>query len=112
MRGADGARHAREILYSSRLVPGKEAAAIGLALRSVPLAQLDSAVAEIAAGFANKSRGALATVKRQINGGLGLDTPAGVEHERSEFLRYLREPGSDAVEGFRAAQEDRPPNWG
>ncbi|HXR14110.1 MAG TPA: enoyl-CoA hydratase/isomerase family protein [Solirubrobacteraceae bacterium] len=109
---AVGAQHAREILYSSRLLPGKEAAAIGLALRSVPSAQLDAAIAEIAAGFANKSRGALATVKRQINGGLGLDTPSGVEHERGEFLRYLREPGSDAIEGFRATQEDRPPIWG
>jgi 2-(1,2-epoxy-1,2-dihydrophenyl)acetyl-CoA isomerase/putative hydratase len=108
---AVGAQHAREILYSSRLVPGKEAAAIGLALRSVPVAQLDAEVAQIAAGFANKSRTALATVKRQINGGLGLDTPSGMEHERSEFLRYLREPGSDAVEGYRASQEDRLPSW-
>jgi enoyl-CoA hydratase/carnithine racemase len=109
---AVGAQHAREILYSARLVPGPEAAAIGLALRSVPAAELDAAVAEIASGFANKSRNALATVKRQINGGLGLDTPSGVEHERSEFLRYLREPGSDAIEGYRATREDRPPTWG
>ena len=108
---AVGAQHAREILYSARLLGGKEAASIGLALRSVPVAQLDAAVAEITASFANKSRGALATVKRQVNGGLGLDTPSGVEHERSEFLRYLREPGSDAAEGFRAGQEDRPPTW-
>ncbi len=108
---AVGAQHAREILYSARLVPGKEAAAIGLALRSVPAAALDAEVASIAAAFANKSRDALATVKRQINGGLGLDTPSGVEHERAEFLRYLREPGSDALEGFRAQQEDRPPSW-
>jgi enoyl-CoA hydratase/carnithine racemase len=108
---AVGAQHAREILYSARLVPGTEAAAIGLALRSVPAAKLDAEVATIASGFANKSRGALATVKRQINGELGLDTPSGVEYERSEFLRYLREPGSDALEGFRAGQEERPPSW-
>jgi len=90
---------------------GTEAAQIGLALRSVPLAQLESAVAELTAQFADKSRGALAATKRQLNGGLGLDTPSGVEHERSEFLKYLREPGSDALEGFRAIQEDRRPNW-
>jgi enoyl-CoA hydratase/carnithine racemase len=108
---AVGAQHAREILYSARLLPGTEAAAIGLALRSVPAAELDATVAAITASFANKSRGALATIKRQVNGALGLDTPSGVEHERSEFLRYLREPGSDAIEGYRAGQEDRPPSW-
>lgn len=108
---AVGAQHAREILYSARLLLGTEAAAIGLALKSVPAAALDATVAEITASFATKSRGALATIKRQVNGGLGLDTPSGVEHERSEFLRYLREPGSDAIEGYRAGQEDRPPSW-
>jgi len=106
-----GVQHAREMIYSARLLSGTEAAAIGLALCSVPLAQLDATVAEVAGRFADKSRRALATAKRQINGGLGLDTPSGVEHERSEFLKYLREPGSDAIEGFRAAQEGRPPSW-
>jgi enoyl-CoA hydratase/carnithine racemase len=106
-----GVQHAREIVYSARLMRGAEAAAIGLALRSVPAAELDAAVEEIAASFANKSRRALATAKRQINGGLGLDTPSGVEHERSEFIKYLREHHSDAIEGFRAEQEKRPPSW-
>jgi enoyl-CoA hydratase/carnithine racemase len=108
---AVGVQHARELLYSARLLSGSEAAAIGLALRSVPAAQLDAAVAELAGSIANKSRRALAVVKRQLNGSLGLDTPSGVEHERTEFLRYLHEPDSDAVEGFRAAAEGRPPSW-
>ena len=106
-----GAQHARELIYSSRLVSGSEAAALGLVLRSVPLASLDASVAELAASFTDKPRRALAAVKRQINGGLGLDTPSGVEFERNEFIRYLREPHSDALEGFRAAREGRPPNW-
>ena len=106
-----GVQHAREIIYSARMLSGVEAAAIGLALRSVPAGELDAAVGEIAASFANKSRRALATAKRQINGGLGLDTPSGVEHERSEFIKYLREHHSDAIEGFHAEQEGRPPSW-
>jgi len=106
-----GAQVARELIYSSRVIGGAEAAAIGLALRCVPAAELDETVEAIAAGFTGKSRRALAACKRQINGGLGLDTPSGVEHERSEFIRYLREPHSDAVEGFRAAREGRPPSW-
>jgi enoyl-CoA hydratase/carnithine racemase len=106
-----GVQHAREIVYSARMLTGSEAAAIGLALRSVPAAELEAAVEAVAASFTSRSRRALATAKRQINGGLGLDTPSGVEHERSEFIKYLREPGSDAIEGFRAEQEDRPPSW-
>ena len=99
-----GVQRSRELIYSSRAVAGSEAVAIGLALRSVP-------GAELAATFVDKSRRALASAKRQINGGLGLDTPSGVEHERTEFIRYLREPHSDAIEGFRAAKEGRPPSW-
>ena len=37
--------HAREILFSGRMLTGTEAAALGLALRSVPRAELDDAVA-------------------------------------------------------------------
>jgi enoyl-CoA hydratase/carnithine racemase len=106
-----GVQLARELVYSGRLMSGSQAAAIGLVARSVPAAKLSEAVEEIAASFADKSRRSLAICKRQINGGLGLDTPSGVEHERGEFIRYLREPDSDAIEGFRAAQAGRPPTW-
>ena len=106
-----GVQRARELIFSSRTIGGAEAAAIGLALSSVPAAELDGAVAALAASFTDKSRRALAAAKRQVNGGLGLDTPSGVEHERTEFIRYLREPHSDAIEGFRAAKEGRPPSW-
>jgi enoyl-CoA hydratase/carnithine racemase len=106
-----GAQRAREIIYSGRLLSGTEAATLGLALASVPLAELDRAVEAIAAMFTDKSRRALSACKRQINGTLGLDTPSGVEYERAESIRYLREPQSDALEGFRAEQENRPPSW-
>jgi len=108
---AVGVQRARELIYSGRLLSGTEAAAIGLALRSVPAASLDAEVAALTAEFVDKSRHALAVCKRQINGGLGLDTHSGVEHERSEFMRYLNETGTEAVEGFRPRREDRPPAW-
>jgi enoyl-CoA hydratase/carnithine racemase len=106
-----GAQRAREIIYSGRLLGGAEAAALGLVLQSVPLAKLDAAVDAIAATFTDRPRSALAAAKRQINGSLGNDTPSGVEYERGEFLRYVQEPQSDALEGFRAGQENRPPSW-
>ena len=108
---AVGVQRAREIIYSGRMLSGTEAAATGLALRSVPAAQLDAAVDELAASFAERSRRALTTAKRQINRSLGLDTASGVELERQELIRYLREPGSEAAEGFRAGQEGRAPRW-
>ena len=104
--------HAREILFSGRMLTGTEAAALGLALRSVPRAELDDAVAQLTAQLANKSRPALATLKRQINGSLGLDTPSAIEHERSEIIKHVSDPHSDAIEGLSAEREGRPPSWG
>jgi enoyl-CoA hydratase len=106
-----GVLHAREILFSGRMLSGAEAAGLGLALRSVPLAELDAAVAQLTAGLTDKSRAALATIKRQINGSLGLDTPSAIEHERSEIIKHVSDPQSDAVEGMRAEREGRPPSW-
>jgi enoyl-CoA hydratase/carnithine racemase len=90
---------------------GNEAAAIGLVFRAVPASELDAAVAGLAASFTDKSRAALTTAKRQINRGLGADTPTGVEQERRELIHYLQEHGADATEGFRARREERPPSW-
>jgi enoyl-CoA hydratase len=108
---AVGVAAARDILFSGRMLGGREAAALGLALRSVPASELDDAVAELAATLTDKSRHALATIKRQINGSLGLDTPSAIEHERSEIIKHVSDPHSDALEGLRAQQEGRPPSW-
>jgi enoyl-CoA hydratase/carnithine racemase len=108
---AVGVMHAREILFSGRFLTGTEAAALGLALRSVPRAELDAAVAELTATLIDKSRPALATLKRQINGSLGLDTPSAIEHERSEIIKHVSDPHSDALEGLNAEREGRPPSW-
>jgi enoyl-CoA hydratase/carnithine racemase len=108
---AVGVMHARDILFSGRLLTGTEAVALGLALRSVPRAQLDAAVAELTATLIDKSRPGLATLKRQINGSLGLDTPSAIEHERSEIIKHVSDPHSDAVEGMNAEREGRPPSW-
>jgi enoyl-CoA hydratase len=108
---AVGVMRAREIIFSGRLLSGTEAASIGLALRSVPAAELDAAVAELTATLIDKSRPTLATLKRQINGSLGLDTPSAIEHERSEIIKHVSDPHSDAFEGLRAEREGRPPSW-
>jgi enoyl-CoA hydratase/carnithine racemase len=106
-----GIQRARELIYSGRLLSGREAAEIGLVLRSVPAAGLDKAVTELVATFAGASRGALATAKRQLNRGLGVDTPTGVEQERRELLRHVRERGAATLAGLRSRPDDGPPVW-
>jgi enoyl-CoA hydratase len=108
---AIGVQQARDLIYSGRLLSGGEAAAIGLVLKSVPAAELEAAVTELVATFTDKPRSALATAKRQINRGLGVDTPTGVEQERRELIRYLQEYSQDAAEGFRARRDGREPTW-
>jgi enoyl-CoA hydratase/carnithine racemase len=106
-----GVQRARELIYSGRTISGEQAAAVGLVLSAVPDGELDAATAALVAAFADKPRLALATAKRQINRGLGLDTPSGVEQERRELIRYLRDAGSDVLEGLRARREGRAPTW-
>jgi enoyl-CoA hydratase/carnithine racemase len=106
-----GVQRARALIYSGRSLSGKEAAAIGVALRSVPAPELEAAVAELTATLVDKPRPCLATAKRQINRGLGVDTPTGVEQERRELIRYLQDYSHDAVEGFRARRDGEAPSW-
>ncbi len=106
-----GVQHARELIYSGRRISGTEAAKLGLALRSVPASQLEEAVSELAASFVDKSRSALGTAKRQLNRGLGVDTATGVEHERRELIRYVRESGAGALAGLRSRPQDGPATW-
>ena len=106
-----GVQRARELIYSGRSLSGSDAAAVGIALEAAPAPELEAAVARVVARLVDKPRAALATAKRQINRGLGADTPTGVEQERRELIRYLQDHPQDALEGFRARREGREPDW-
>src|SRR4051794_35510728 len=81
-----GVSRARELSYTARNFTGAEAAAWGLAVRSVPLAELDTAVAELAGAIAANSAAALAAYKdlyaRSLDDGLrdGLAYEAGTRY--------------------------------
>ncbi|HLY81715.1 MAG TPA: enoyl-CoA hydratase/isomerase family protein [Acidimicrobiales bacterium] len=60
---AVGVSRARELSYTARTFTGSEAAAWGLAVRAVPLAELDGAVAELAGAVAANSAGSIAAYK-------------------------------------------------
>jgi len=79
-----GDQRARELSYTGRRIGGREAAEIGLALRSVPLAELDAVVDQLATDIAANSAGALAAYKalyrtaqnRSLDEGLALEAAA------------------------------------
>jgi len=62
-----GAERAKRMLLTGDLVGGKEAAAMGLVLEAVPLAQLDERVAELAERMAGVPKNQLMMQKLMIN---------------------------------------------
>jgi len=77
---AVGPARARELSYTARTFSGAEAAAWGLAVRAVPLAELDDAVAELAAAIVANSAPALAAAKDLYR--------AALDHGLADGLRY------------------------
>ncbi len=60
---AVGRAKARELSMTARMFTGAEAAAMGMACRSAPAAELDAVVAELATAIAGNSAGSLAAYK-------------------------------------------------
>ena len=105
-----GDQRARELLFTARWLTGPEAAACGLALRSVPAAQVAAEVEALVAVFRTRSRTALAATKAAMNEGAGLPLPRALDIETEVFMRYLT-GDPNAAEGFRAYEAGRDPVW-
>jgi enoyl-CoA hydratase/carnithine racemase len=73
---------AKEIMFSGRVVSGAEAAAMGLANRCVPDAQLMDATIEMARGFLENSWFTLRADKMLVNQGLNHTLQDGLHFER------------------------------
>ena len=105
-----GMQRAKEILFTARWYSGAEAEAVGLAIKSVPLAELDAEARKFAASMTDKPRSALASLKRILIDGAALDAAAGTELELQSFIRYMSEQPYGR-EGYRAFREKRVPSW-
>jgi enoyl-CoA hydratase len=89
-----GVARARELSYTARTILGPEAVAMGMAIRSVPLAELDAAIAELTASIVENSPESIAAYKdlyakgqdRGLNDALGWEYathyPMGAAAER------------------------------
>ncbi len=69
-----GMMRAKELSFTARTITGKQAAEYGIAMESVPLADLDARIAEMTSAMAANSRGSIAAYKdlylRSENAGL------------------------------------------
>jgi enoyl-CoA hydratase/carnithine racemase len=85
-----GAQAAKELIWSARWLTGTEAAACGLALKSVPLARLYDECEALLAGFRDKPRTVLSVVKRMIQAGERLSIADGIDLEIRTFIDHTR----------------------
>ena len=76
-----GISRARHLSYTGRTFSGGEAAAWGLAVRCVPLAELDAAVAELADAIVANSPGSIAAYKDLYREALERDLSDGLAYE-------------------------------
>jgi enoyl-CoA hydratase len=94
-----GISRARELSYTGRTFSGREAVEWGLAVRSVPLIQLDDTVTELAEAVVANSAGSIAAYKdlyrQSLEGGLG----DGLSYEAS--TRYPIDDTETRVASFR-----------
>jgi enoyl-CoA hydratase/carnithine racemase len=93
-----GYLRAREVMYTSRLISGQEAAAIGLANRCVPDDQLNSAVMELATTIAENSWFSLRTYKMLMREGREMLLADALDFERKNSPGM----GPDAIERLEA----------
>ena len=105
-----GEQRAKEIILLARWMSGSEAAAIGLALRSVPLAELPAAVEEIANEMRHRPRATTDALKREIHAARTLDLKSGIEFETRTFVEYMTQLPIGR-EGYEASLAGREPNW-
>lgn len=105
-----GEQRAKEVMFTARWYTGAEAVAIGLALKSVPLANLLDEARAFAASMADKPRPAIAALKRVFIEGAELGVAEGTELELASFVKYMSTQPYGR-EGYWAYREKRQPNW-
>jgi enoyl-CoA hydratase/carnithine racemase len=105
-----GLGHATDLLLSSRVVLGEEAATMGLVNKALPPDELLPHTYDYARHLATEvSPASLRETKRQIYGDLHGDVGSSVERSVELLDRMMGEP--DYAEGVRAYAQKRRPNF-
>lgn len=108
LRHAAGLAVAADILLTGRTFTGTEAAALGIASRALPAAEVLPAALELARDVAvNANPASVAYSKRLLWSGTNIDEVAA----RETTVHLTLMGGPDAAEGPAAWRERRPPRW-
>jgi enoyl-CoA hydratase/carnithine racemase len=105
-----GTQRAKELIWTGRWLSGAEAVACGLALWSVPRAQLRSKAIEFAASMAGKPGPCIAANKSVFQASADKTIAEGVDNEIAAFVRFMTEQPY-GKEGYAAYREGRKPFW-
>ncbi|MFD2189618.1 enoyl-CoA hydratase/isomerase family protein [Pistricoccus aurantiacus] len=104
-----GLAQARRLLYTGVKLRGDEAAAIGLALESMPLADLPDRARELASELARQAPVSMALLKRLVNRGGHTDMDAQLQQELDAV--FTCSTTADWQEGVDAFAQKRPPRF-
>jgi cyclohexa-1,5-dienecarbonyl-CoA hydratase len=105
-----GQKHAAELILTGRQFRGDEAAAMGLATRSVAADELESVVERTLAELRELSPIALAHAKKAIYAWDAIHFDKGLARAEKIYLEELIST-ADAREGIIAFLDKRPPKW-
>jgi cyclohexa-1,5-dienecarbonyl-CoA hydratase len=106
-----GQKRAAELILTGRVITGREAAEIGLANRSTPVAELAGAVDECVADLLKLSPASLAVTKKAVYAWDAMHFDKGLARAEKIYLEELMKT-KDAQEGIQAFLEKREPKWG
>ena len=104
-----GLRKTKELLFTGKLLSGKECEEWGLANVSAPAEELDQAIADFIAPMIDKSAFTMRITKLAANRGLDGDTETLIALE--SMTCNVAHQSEDAKEGVQAFLEKRDPVW-
>jgi enoyl-CoA hydratase len=104
-----GLARAKELVYTGRVVIGREAVTLGLATRSVPAADLLAVARELATTLARQAPISMGHAKRLLHASDGQGYDASLDAETEAILDCM--DTEDWAEGVRAFAERRAPRY-
>jgi enoyl-CoA hydratase/carnithine racemase len=104
-----GAARAKQIVFTGRRVPAREAADLGLVSRVVPRGELEAATMDLARELCRSAPVGMREAKRAIDRGTEVPLEHGLELEDQAWRRVIA--SEDRVEGIAAFNEKRDPQW-